>query len=74
MEIESFESVDVAKLLNDWFVSIKVNSIRLIFVSFLSSVLSLFVKFPIYNYYILDAILTNQSNRWIGRNVQMLTR
>lgn len=36
MEVESFESEEVAKLLNDWFVSIKVNSFKLICVYFLS--------------------------------------
>lgn len=34
MEVESFESEEVAKLLNDWFVSIKVSFISLcVFVS-----------------------------------------
>lgn len=32
MEVESFENEDVAKLLNDWFVSIKV-----VFLNFLGS-------------------------------------
>lgn len=68
MEVESFEDEQVAKLLNDWFVSIKVSSNL---VPSNNPSLELVGN----EYYSQQyAILTHQCFRWIERKGRMLIR